>query len=90
MPITSIRLQAELEEPLEALAKKLERSKNYIINQAVKDYIAARELAEQRWQETLPALESVAAGRTIPAEKVFEWLHSLGTENEVPKPESGK
>ena len=33
MTVTSIRLQAELEEPLEVLAKKLDRSKNYLINQ---------------------------------------------------------
>ena len=36
MGVTSIRLQAEIENPLEVLAKKLDRSKNYIINQAIK------------------------------------------------------
>jgi predicted transcriptional regulator len=86
MSVTSIRLQPELEEPLEALSKKLDRSKNYLINQALKEFIAQQELAEKRWQETLPALESVKAGRTIPADKVFEWMRSWGTDNELPKP----
>lgn len=86
MTVTSIRLQPELEEPLEGLCKKLDRSKNYIINQAIKEFVARQELAEQRWQETLPALESVKEGRTIPAEKVFEWMRSWGTDNELPKP----
>lgn len=90
MSVTSIRLQPDLEEPLEALSKKLDRSKNYIINQAVKEFVAQQEQAEKRWQETLPALESVAAGGTVPADKVFEWLRSLGTDSELPKPESGK
>ena len=45
MTVTSIRLQAELEEPLEVLAKKLDRSKNYLINQALKEFIAQQELA---------------------------------------------
>lgn len=88
MPITSIRLQPELEEPLEALSKKLDRSKNYLINQALREFIAQQELAEKRWQETLPALESVKAGRTIPADKVFEWMRSWGSDKELPKPKS--
>ena len=70
------------------LAKKLDRSKNYLINQALKEFIAQQKLAEKRWQETLPALESVRAGRTIPADKVFEWMRSWGTDNELPKPKS--
>jgi len=86
MTVTSIRLQPELEEPLEVLAKKLDRSKNYLINQALKEFIAHQELAEQRWQETLPALESMMAGRGVPADKVFEWIRSWETENELPRP----
>jgi predicted transcriptional regulator len=89
MSVTSVRLQPELEEPLEALSKKLDRSKNYLINQAIKEFVAQQELAEQRWQETLPALESVKAGRTIPADKVYEWMRSWGTDNELPKPKPG-
>lgn len=86
MTVTSIRLQPELEEPLEVLAKKLDRSKNYLINQALKEFVARQELAEQRWQETLPALESMMAGRGVPADKVFEWIRSWETENELSRP----
>lgn len=39
MTVTSIRLQPELEEPLEALANWLDRSKIYLINQALKEII---------------------------------------------------
>lgn len=86
MGVTSIRLQPELEEPLDVLSKKLDRSKNYLINQAVKEFIAQQELAEKRWQETLPALESMKAGRGVPADKVFEWIRSWDTESELPRP----
>lgn len=86
MTVTSIRLQAELEAPLDALAKKLDRSKNYIINQALKDYLAEQALTEKRWQETLPALESMKAGKGVPADKVLEWMRSWGTDNELPRP----
>lgn len=40
-----------------------------------------------RWTETLKALESVREGRLIPAEKVFAWMESWGTGEELPKPE---
>ena len=35
MGVTSIRLRPEIESPLENLAIKLDRSKNYLINQLV-------------------------------------------------------
>lgn len=89
MSVTSIRLQPDLEAPLEVLCKKLDRSKNYIINQAVKEFIRQQELAEQRWQDTLPALESVKAGKAVPADKVYEWMRSWGTDSELQKPKSG-
>ncbi len=40
MGVTSVRLQPEIERPLEALSKKLDRSKNYLINQALKEFLA--------------------------------------------------
>ncbi|MDF1692931.1 MAG: ribbon-helix-helix protein, CopG family [Zhongshania sp.] len=86
MAVTSIRLQTELEEPLEVLCKKLDRSKNYLINQALKEFIAQQALAEQRWNETLPALDSMKAGKGVSSEKVFEWMKSWGTDDELPRP----
>jgi predicted transcriptional regulator len=86
MTVTSIRLKSDIEAPLEALSKKMDRSKNYIINQAVKEFLERQSLAEQRWEQTLPALESAKQGNTVPAEKVFEWMRSWGTEHELPRP----
>ena len=86
MAVTSIRIRSDLEEPLEVLSKELGRSRNYIINQSIKEYVAQRELAEKRWQETLLALDSIKAGRVVPANKVFQWMRSWGTDNELPRP----
>ena len=33
------------------------------------------------------AEEEIAAGLTIPAEEVFAWMDSLGTDHPLPKPE---
>jgi predicted transcriptional regulator len=65
MSVTSIRLQSEIERPLESLAIKLDRSKNYLINQAIREFIARKEIADQRWTETLEALDSVKSGKAI-------------------------
>jgi len=74
MSITSIRIADDMEKPLEALSKKLDRSKNYIINQAIKEFIARQSLEDSRWQDTLQALESIKAGKCIDEEDVNAWL----------------
>ena len=40
-----------------------------------------------RWAETLQSLESVRERKLIPDEKVFAWMQSWGTDEELPKPE---
>ena len=86
MSTTSIRLQPEIEEPLRNLSKKLDRSRNYLINQAVKEYIERQVMEDLRWAGTLPALKSVQTGKTIPGDQVISWLESWGTDKELPKP----
>lgn len=86
MTITSIRLQDDLEKPLSELAKKTDRSKDCLINQVIREYLEAQALEENRWLETLPALESVKSGKSIPAEQVEEWLSSWGKDDERDAP----
>jgi predicted transcriptional regulator len=86
MSVTSIRLQKDLETPLDDLAKKLSRSKNWLINQAIKEFVEKGSLEEQRWAETLQALESVEQGKIVEAEDVHQWLETWGTEEELSPP----
>ena len=88
MSITSIRITDEVEKPLEALSKKLDRSKNYLINQAIKEFLARQSVEETRWSETLEALESIRLGNTIDEDDVNAWLNSWGTNERIttPKP----
>jgi predicted transcriptional regulator len=88
MSITSIRLQPELEETLKDMAKKLQRSRNWLINQAVKEFIEKQASEEKRWQETLQALDSVKAGKVIDAEAVHAWLESWGADTELQQPKT--
>ncbi|MBI2778797.1 MAG: ribbon-helix-helix protein, CopG family [Gammaproteobacteria bacterium] len=86
MSITSIRISDDVEKPLEALSKKLDRSKNYIINQAIKEFIARQSVEDSRWQDTLEALESIKAGKSINEEDVNAWLNSWGTNDRKSPP----
>ena len=86
MGITSVRLKPEIENPLEDLSKKLDRSKSYLINQAIKEFLARRSLEEKRWVETLEAIDSVKSGESIEETEVNDWLESWGAENELEPP----
>ncbi len=88
MSVTSIRLQKDLETPLEDLAKKLHRSKNWLINQAVKEFVEKGNLEERRWTETLQALDSVERGVVVDVKNVHEWLDTWGSEEEPSPPNS--
>lgn len=88
MSITSVRLSDDIDKPLEALAKKLERSKNYLINQAIKEFLVKQSLEDSRWQDTLEALESINAGKFLDEADVNAWLNSWGTGARTPPPKS--
>ncbi len=81
MGVTSIRLNKDIEVPLEQLAKKLDRSKNYLVNQAIKEYVVRQSMEDLRWSDTVQALESVKAGRLIESQEVSEWLKSWGSDS---------
>ncbi len=87
MSVTSVRLSSEIETPLKQLSKKLDRSKSYIINQALKEYIQRQAMENSRWNDTIEALHSVKSGNLINSNEVHDWLDSWGTENEKMPPQ---
>jgi len=87
MSVTSIRLQPDIEKTLEEAAEKLQRSKNWLINQAIKEYLQKESLENKRWQDTLVALDSLNNGKVVEGAAVHAWLESWGTDNELQKPE---
>lgn len=90
MSVTTVRLQPENEEGIKALAKKLHRTKSWLINQSVREFIQRQEQEQARWQETLQAMESVAQGKVVSGESVHTWLRSWGNSGELPPPKIGE
>jgi predicted transcriptional regulator len=90
MTVTTVRLQPEVEEGLEEIADKLKRTKSWVINQALREFLERQDLEQKRWNETLEAMESVAQGRVVSGESVHAWLASWGDADEPPPPKAGK
>ncbi|HEX4078503.1 MAG TPA: CopG family ribbon-helix-helix protein [Rhizomicrobium sp.] len=82
----SFRVPGDLATEVAALAQLLDRSKSWLFEQAVRDFVAL-----QRWQ--LAAIdEGIAAadaGRFAAHEDVAAWVRSWGKADELPPPECG-
>lgn len=81
-PVTA-HLPVDLVEQLDRFAERLERSRGWIVRQAVGDWI---DREAERDRLTREALASADAGRLIDHERVEEWLDSLGTPDRKPVP----
>lgn len=86
MAMTSVRMPDELMQKLEKIAEKLRRSKGWVINDAVENYIEQTERQARMLEETQEALADVKAGRIVDGDAVMEWLDSWGTEEERTPP----
>jgi predicted transcriptional regulator len=56
---------------MDEIARRIDRSKSWIVRQAVAKWLAEE---QRRYELTLEALKSVDEGRTIPHEEVLEWF----------------
>ena len=86
MTVTSVRLSPEIEEKLAAVAERARRTKSWLINEAVKDYLERLGEDERRWAETVEALASVKAGRIVGGDEMMEWIASWGKKAEKKPP----
>ncbi|HIP68378.1 MAG TPA: ribbon-helix-helix protein, CopG family [Chromatiales bacterium] len=78
-----VRLEPELEQRLNVLAKKTKRSKSYLAKEALREYIDRLESQEQRRQETLARWEAYEqTGRSIEHHAMADWLESWGDDKE--------
>lgn len=72
-----------LAEKINQLSLKLERSKAWIIKQALMDWV---DQEEEKKRLTLEALEDVDKGQVIDHQDVQSWANSLDSDNPLPVP----
>lgn len=73
----------ELAERVDEIAERLERSKNWIVKQALSAWL---DQEEERSRLTREALADVDAGRVIDHQAVQAWAESLSTDAPLPVP----
>ena len=72
-----------LADKVEAMAARLERSRGWVMKQALAAWV---DQEEERHRLTLLALDDVDGGRVIDAAAITAWADSLSTETPLPPP----
>jgi predicted transcriptional regulator len=86
MGMTSVRVPDDMLSRLESTAARLRRSKGWIINDALREYLEREERHIQRLEETRQALGEVDAGDLVEGDEVLAWLDSWGAPDEREAP----
>lgn len=85
--VLTAHIPEELAEKVDNYAERTERSRGWIVKQALTNYI---EWEEEKDRLTLEALEEADRVGTIPHEEVVAWAKSLSTDNPLPMPKPRK
>jgi predicted transcriptional regulator len=82
----SVRLDADLNDRVTAIAAALDRSKSWVIEQAVADFVAVQEWQLAAIDEGIKAADT---GQVVAHEEVVAWVRSWGSPDELPMPKCG-
>jgi predicted transcriptional regulator len=82
----SIRLPEALNDQVAEVAAALDRPKSWVVEQAVRDYVAT-----QQWQLAAidEGIRAADAGELASHDDVVEWIRSWGSADELPPPKCG-
>ena len=86
MAMTSVRMSDDLMKKLEQVAGKLRRSKGWVINDALREYLEKEEQKARRLEETHQALSDLEEGRVVDGDQVMDWMESWGAKDEKDSP----
>jgi predicted transcriptional regulator len=82
--VVTAHLPRDLADRVDVYAARMERSRGWIVKQALTDWIWREEEKDRLTRE---AMAEVDAGLVIPHEEVRAWALSLGSDNPLPRPE---
>lgn len=81
--VITAHISLPMAEKIDELATRLERSRGWIIKQALAAWI---DQEEERNRLTREALEDVDHGRVVDHQSVLAWAESLSTDKPLPVP----
>jgi predicted transcriptional regulator len=82
----SVQLESALNDRITAIASALDRPKSWMIEQAVRDFVAMQEWQLAAIDEGIGAAD---ADRVAAHEDIAAWVRSWGRPDELPMPECG-
>lgn len=83
--VITAHVPTDLADQVDALAARLDRSRGWIMKQALSAWVDQEEMHHQM---TLEALADVDAGRVIGQASILAWADSLSTDSPLPPPEA--
>lgn len=81
--VLTTHVPMNLAERVEAVAQRLDRSRGWIVKQALEAWVTEE---EERYRLTLEAMAQIDAGLGIDHARMVEWAASLDTDNPLPVP----
>jgi predicted transcriptional regulator len=81
--VLTAHVPLSLAEKIDQMASRLDRSRGWIVKQALTAWV---DQEEERSRLTREALADVDAGRTIDHQAVQKWADSLNTDQPLPLP----
>ncbi|HEV2517274.1 MAG TPA: ribbon-helix-helix domain-containing protein [Devosia sp.] len=81
--VLTAHIPEELAEKVDRYAESMERSRAWIVKQALSNWV---DWEEEKTRLSLEALEEADRIGTIPHEEMVAWANSLGTDNPLPPP----
>lgn len=81
--VVTAHIPEELAEKVDGYAKSMERSRGWIVKQALANWIGRE---EEKHRLTLEGLADIDAGRVVPQEEMRAWVESLSTDNPLLPP----
>ena len=74
MTTLTVHVPDDFIEEIDSIAVELERPRDWVIQDALREYVSRHRLEAQRWRETQDAIDAAERGEVVPAEEVFAWL----------------
>ncbi|MGA8541186.1 MAG: ribbon-helix-helix domain-containing protein [Terriglobales bacterium] len=81
--IFTTRLPLPLAEKVDDISRRLERSKGWILQQALLDWI---DREEERTRLTVEGLNDIVTGRVVEYSVMLDWSNSLDSDHPLPPP----
>lgn len=86
MSVTSVRINDDLDQLINQFAQENHRSKNWVINEAIRIFFEAKSIEQQRWEGIFRGLKDIEKGDVVDGGLVDAWLASWGPPHETDAP----